>query len=470
MPAERSNGKVKRPPNAWILFRSDIARALAQEEELHPELPRRTQAQISKEISYLWSILDPERKAEYERRAEAKKHEHTMLYPDYRFQPMKKEEKERQKQLKKQRDREERYRQRATEAVASSSRAQSVNPSPIPPAIPLPTAALLLNHSTPPPTSLLSQLTSQLHLPLSSSQSPRDSDADPGPSPPLCAADSPCDTTTSGGDSRQALTLQLSPLELPPAGTQNANEITQPLMSPRLNTSWTLPSEGDSTALNIMSEPAPTLWEDSSERLSSQPGYLTLDIPPPQNSWNADGVAMFDESLQALLTSSGDPSIFHLNNVNPDMLDMGATLDISVGDVNIDLSMFSYAEWADVLTEYMPNDNFHTGIDDNTVALNDMRTPSNPLSSHSTEYEDDLSRYIDLDGAASSHQPSLIPAELQSPPPQTHSPASETLEVPSSRSTYAPPVHSSQRRPGGTWKPPATFGEVTVQPWKVRAN
>ncbi|KAF9264228.1 hypothetical protein L218DRAFT_901080 [Marasmius fiardii PR-910] len=470
MPAERSNGKVKRPPNAWILFRSDVARAIAQDEELHPERPRKTQAQISKEISSLWSSLDPERKQEYDRRAEAKKHEHSMLYPGYRFQPMKKEEKERQKQLKKQKDREERYKQRVTDAVASGSRAQSVNPSPVSPPIPLPGAAHLLNLPTPPPSSI-SQPPSQLHQPVSSTHSPSNLEADPaGPSPPLLAADSPYDTTISGGDSQQETTLQPPPLELSPAlSTQNADEMTQSLMSPLPDNSWTLPlSDGESIPLNT-TELLSTSWQGSPEQSTSQPSYLTLDIP--QTAWNADGMAMFDESMQALLTSSGDPSIFHLNNVDPQILDMGAPLDISVGDLNVDLSMFSYAEWADVLAQYVPNDNLPP-FDGNvgSTTHDDTRTPSNPLSSHSAEFEDSLSRYVDLDGGSFSHQPSLTPAEAQSPLPQTHSPGSESSEASSSRSTFVPPTYSNQRKPGGTWKPPTTFGEVTVQPWKVRAS
>ncbi|KAB5592851.1 hypothetical protein CTheo_3711 [Ceratobasidium theobromae] len=79
-----------RPPNAWILYRSDKLREIA---ESQPTGPRRPQAEISKIISQMWSAEGPETKGMYEARAEEKKAEHAALYPDYKFAPMKKEDK-----------------------------------------------------------------------------------------------------------------------------------------------------------------------------------------------------------------------------------------------------------------------------------------------------------------------------------------------------------------------------------------
>ncbi|KAJ1305805.1 hypothetical protein OPQ81_010535 [Rhizoctonia solani] len=79
-----------RPPNAWILYRSDKLKELATNQ---PPGPRKPQAEISKIISQMWQAEGPETKGMYEARAEEKKAEHAALYPDYKFAPMKKEDK-----------------------------------------------------------------------------------------------------------------------------------------------------------------------------------------------------------------------------------------------------------------------------------------------------------------------------------------------------------------------------------------
>lgn len=89
--------KVPRPPNAWILYRSDKVREL--ELRAGPSKPRRPQAEISKEISIMWKEELPEVKAGYEKAAAIKKAIHAAKYPDYRFKPQKKEAKQREKEL-----------------------------------------------------------------------------------------------------------------------------------------------------------------------------------------------------------------------------------------------------------------------------------------------------------------------------------------------------------------------------------
>ncbi|CAE6527267.1 unnamed protein product [Rhizoctonia solani] len=93
-PASSSNGNGKaqppRPPNAWILYRSDKLKELATNQAPGPRKP---QAEISKIISQMWQAEGPETKGMYEARAEEKKAEHAALYPDYKFAPMKKEDK-----------------------------------------------------------------------------------------------------------------------------------------------------------------------------------------------------------------------------------------------------------------------------------------------------------------------------------------------------------------------------------------
>jgi hypothetical protein len=94
-----------RPPNAWILYRSDKLRELPP---TAPGIPRRAQAEVSKLISNMWKTESEDVRTQYERRADAKKAEHQAMYPGYRFQPMKKEEKDRlreEKRLEKERER-----------------------------------------------------------------------------------------------------------------------------------------------------------------------------------------------------------------------------------------------------------------------------------------------------------------------------------------------------------------------------
>ncbi|CAE6457385.1 unnamed protein product [Rhizoctonia solani] len=86
------SGKAQppRPPNAWILYRSDKLKELATQQTTGPRKP---QAEISKIISQMWQQEGPDTKGRYETRAEEKKAEHAALYPDYKFAPMKKEDK-----------------------------------------------------------------------------------------------------------------------------------------------------------------------------------------------------------------------------------------------------------------------------------------------------------------------------------------------------------------------------------------
>ncbi|KAF8750657.1 hypothetical protein RHS01_09126 [Rhizoctonia solani] len=88
----RMPGKAQppRPPNAWILYRSDKLKELATQQTSGPRKP---QAEISKIISQMWQQEGPDTKGKYETRAEEKKAEHAALYPDYKFAPMKKEDK-----------------------------------------------------------------------------------------------------------------------------------------------------------------------------------------------------------------------------------------------------------------------------------------------------------------------------------------------------------------------------------------
>ncbi|KZT04680.1 uncharacterized protein LAESUDRAFT_635334, partial [Laetiporus sulphureus 93-53] len=78
-----------RPPNAWIIYRSQKLKAMHAD----PTKPKRPQAEVSREISKMWKEEDPAVRALYEHEAELRKAEHASNYPGYRYQPVKKEEK-----------------------------------------------------------------------------------------------------------------------------------------------------------------------------------------------------------------------------------------------------------------------------------------------------------------------------------------------------------------------------------------
>ncbi|KAJ2601863.1 hypothetical protein H4R99_002858 [Coemansia sp. RSA 1722] len=78
--AERNRIKIKRPPNSFMIYRS----------ERHNELVREYRGGnkvISGIIAKEWHSMSPEKKKKYEDMAAIKKHEHEMLYPNYKFMP-----------------------------------------------------------------------------------------------------------------------------------------------------------------------------------------------------------------------------------------------------------------------------------------------------------------------------------------------------------------------------------------------
>ncbi|KAI0291631.1 hypothetical protein B0F90DRAFT_1775681, partial [Multifurca ochricompacta] len=104
-----------RPPNAWILYRSDKLQQLPPPPEGQP---KPTQAEVSKIISAQWRLESDEVRALYDQRAEIAKAEHARLYPNYRFAPMKKAEKDRIRQEKRQAKEQERAGRRGRTRVA----------------------------------------------------------------------------------------------------------------------------------------------------------------------------------------------------------------------------------------------------------------------------------------------------------------------------------------------------------------
>jgi hypothetical protein len=81
-PQDPLTGEVKRvprPPNAWILYRSDCIQKMRAE---MPEGARKpTQADLSKQFGEQWRNESEEVKTIYERLAEAAREEHAQKHP-----------------------------------------------------------------------------------------------------------------------------------------------------------------------------------------------------------------------------------------------------------------------------------------------------------------------------------------------------------------------------------------------------
>lgn len=76
-------GHVKRPRNAFILFRSHACAA-----NLIPPTVEKDHRQISRIVSHMWKNLPAEERGRWEREAEQEKELHRKLHPDYRYKPV----------------------------------------------------------------------------------------------------------------------------------------------------------------------------------------------------------------------------------------------------------------------------------------------------------------------------------------------------------------------------------------------
>ena len=73
------NGNAPRPPNAFMLFRSDFWRFNKE------TIPERDHRQISRIAANCWNDLEKPRKFPYQERARQLKDEHTQLYPQHKY-------------------------------------------------------------------------------------------------------------------------------------------------------------------------------------------------------------------------------------------------------------------------------------------------------------------------------------------------------------------------------------------------
>ncbi|KAJ7602086.1 hypothetical protein DFH06DRAFT_1259626 [Mycena polygramma] len=96
-PKKGDEGYVKRPENAFILFRRECALSLSSSPSAVlpgsssaravPPLRKQRQADLSKTISQRWKALSPEERAHWDDLAKEKKHQHEALHPNYVYRP-----------------------------------------------------------------------------------------------------------------------------------------------------------------------------------------------------------------------------------------------------------------------------------------------------------------------------------------------------------------------------------------------
>lgn len=84
-PYSRPNGRIPRPRNAFIIFRSYY-------NARHAPLPsaggaKTNQNEVSRQAAKVWKSLTPEQQKPYQDQAKREKEEHHRLYPDYRYAP-----------------------------------------------------------------------------------------------------------------------------------------------------------------------------------------------------------------------------------------------------------------------------------------------------------------------------------------------------------------------------------------------
>ena len=180
-PSQGTDVKPPRPSNSWILYRAFMMKNLPP---VGPGEPRRSQSDVSSLIGAMWRNADDDTRSHFERMADEVKAEHKRKFPDYKFQPKKKEDKERLREAQKQ--------QRQAQKRDSRSRRGTARKSPPPP----------------PPSLPQSVIQPAPHMPY---YTPHLLYGMAGPSPPISAASSPS-TLSDAANSPQVASLQLTPL------------------------------------------------------------------------------------------------------------------------------------------------------------------------------------------------------------------------------------------------------------------
>ncbi|KDN38495.1 hypothetical protein RSAG8_09480, partial [Rhizoctonia solani AG-8 WAC10335] len=87
-----SYGSLKRPPNAWLIFRSDMLAS-------SPEMSSIPQAQVTVQCKSRWAVATLQERVELQARSRRANDELLQYFPDYSYKPMSTGEKKRWKEL-----------------------------------------------------------------------------------------------------------------------------------------------------------------------------------------------------------------------------------------------------------------------------------------------------------------------------------------------------------------------------------
>ncbi|KAG2153633.1 uncharacterized protein EDB93DRAFT_1248537 [Suillus bovinus] len=510
----RPQTQPPRPPNAWILYRSDKIKVLPPAE---PGQRSRAQADVSKLISDMWRNESDAVKLEYERLADAKKAEHQRLYPDYRFQPMKKEEKERLKEAKRQskeRAREKKKTRGRANAVAGPSQEQReavvqpvqehqqqhvvpamayAPPYPLPGMMPVQNVPAYQNYAYPTPEMQFGA---------------------GGPSPPLSAASSPGPSSASESSSlSDDLLSRLNEMPsvhgslVPDAQPQHSQQpygglpsfsqafpyshdlYNMPMQQPQAAyAQWQVPQEhnvSQPSGSGAAQQPAPK-WDnfDGSEVTCDYQSqdFLSFDLAAANNLGSMHDL---ERSLQAMLSSDG---VVDVANTNP-----GDALVQPEGEVEVNMAPKPDAQSQELQHYYNSFDMeavLATSQQPHSATMNPSGTvnPADTVINTSLAADDftsffkpdpdiqayiaaqrqrqpsaftrDMMQFINFDAGEGGSQNAEAPQVGAPPPPPQQAQASiftqmtNTAAVP--QSGYVPPAgaaYSSTRRVAASWKP-----------------
>jgi hypothetical protein len=198
--------------------------------------------------------------------------------------------------------------------------------------------------------------------------------------------------------------------------------------------------------------------------------FVSFDLQPAvlQNvrTWiNQPGA--FDDAMRALLSVTGDQSIFQLDNFDPNTL-------LSNPSGEIEVSMGQPAPYPFDST-FIPDFSGFDFSGSSTTASQTTAAGQSPtdevaeyasfLSGHanysSLDYESyNADDFINFDGF-----PTLNPAVSPADMPTTSQPLEQTSEMPQP-TPYAPPAgaaHSSTRRVAGSWKPSFAISDSPIE-------
>ncbi|KAJ7874693.1 hypothetical protein B0H14DRAFT_3859668 [Mycena olivaceomarginata] len=409
-----------RPPNAWILYRAEKSKVIG----------RKAQADVSKEISAMWKAELPHVRAEYERRADIKKAEHAAMYPDYRFQPVKREEKERLRDVKKQ------EKERRKEA----QRRGRANPPSAPVVAPQPSRHYASN-----PALMVD--------PLAPYYQAEQRYGLHGPTPPLSAAPSPTASAVSDPaqsrveESSASPSAHASPYPQTPSSVYESPALPPP---PNRNASqsWKPEPQDSQRPSPINTSGNWTGGFGSQGESLPQQEFLSFDLPNPQmNSWTGHESEFND--ISAILSATGDPSIFQLSNFDPQSL-----LDHPTGELEVSLGQMDFAGFDDSIHNlnlgdypYYGSQPYMTPSAEFSSDLASLFPPVNTSTSNDFSGNYNAEDFLNFDGHASD-------ASSSQPVPVVEQRSPETTPT---RTPYVPPsgaAFSSTRRVGAKWVPP----------------